>query len=1423
MANTIDKENMSETISGLMRNENVFELRRYLKETISQYGWNDVRTAFDEAISRDCGGYDSEYWYRIQYVTLETFHTPCLAGYEGSLEKILKDIPDVGTFQDVQKRLRHILLDKMKEQVVNGSTLFLRPDMMNKQLAELTPLIKQERLNRIKEIPVHKNGGKYDLRDVCKTHLGFKTVTELGLGLETDENGFDMLSSRIRTLGGKVIEGEKRTDFLEDIPAKILDMTYKIVSFCNSSKERDIREFRKLFHFGYPLSASVVLEMIGSIQDYRLQSKQAVPVRTLPEEIINTKTMLTFQDLYASSPSAMDALGKAKTTKSYEALKSMLRMQLKGVVNRDFHYAVMKQLYRYNDSSVIPSILNTLENLYTIETGPSVLAETVPSEAPATLLLAYDLLRIYNYPHLIPLISTFLLTLNSEDEAVMDLGYNAAVYLMQLGTEDAIRAILPFVHWVAPSRVAYSFTQNKPILDMVADNYEKVLPVILDILDGSFDDLLSSVLGVMERIGDPAADALIHFPEKVANAIFLNEAPLRSLQLTLFRDEIAGHPLVEMAIEGRADVIIQLINDRNYGEEFIWDLTRSQSLVSIDCLAEYLSDFSKRADIDPEMKEHIESALDGNLYSISEDPLGETERSNLIKKIRASEKPWDVLTDNPKLLVDYDGNLVETIGDILMELDHPRRLLCVLRGHEILVEPAIVESISALLESQNEPWRLLAEISTHEELPSESLIKKAAVDRLPDIIDALAHRPRINWVLESIDTIDYLITNSDLQKAVCETIQKGENTLWIAVSASMVCLAGQEAIAKAIQTQIDDIARSVYASSYPFDEIRCVINSELLINESPIKQAIAKAILSCKEPVYLLGLVRIVPSLASNEDIMNALLDRVDTMAELLENSNMQMETLSVLKDFPEIISHPAILQRFVESLQSSDDYTTMLAIVSEVEELRKNEDVINAVVSRISSPVDIVRFATSIRSKDTLLNPSITSKIAQAINQIEPNKAKVYQQLGRNSIERALFGEMGILLTDNEIQQATHDYILRCTDPFHLKSVMKSLLDSEYPRSRLIETYITGLESDRALKFIESLKEKETKDLLHSMSIQNAIADAVRSSRSPAEILSEIKGIEPLWSSNIINDAIDDALESSSNPAALADAIGIESFQDSNKVQGSINSQMKKIADRIRSTKEPLELILEEREKHSLLEHDLAKAAIESRIDEIANAISASEDSLQYEIGRLPQLLEYKPIRDAICVNFAKHGASLYSFDAYAKYEDILASPNTSKGVARNIETWWDIEKKIERIQKYPQLFNSKEVQKSLEKRRKNETPEYWVEKGKQLLKENDLHKSMKALEKAVRLGPEHRDAHYWLARGYHRRRGRMVKDSTGGAYVNMGDIRNAEREYRKCIEIDSHDEEAWQGLVQLLRDTGQSALAEQAVKDSREHLTNV
>lgn len=42
MANTIDKENMSETISGLMQREDVFELRHYLKESISQYGWNDV-------------------------------------------------------------------------------------------------------------------------------------------------------------------------------------------------------------------------------------------------------------------------------------------------------------------------------------------------------------------------------------------------------------------------------------------------------------------------------------------------------------------------------------------------------------------------------------------------------------------------------------------------------------------------------------------------------------------------------------------------------------------------------------------------------------------------------------------------------------------------------------------------------------------------------------------------------------------------------------------------------------------------------------------------------------------------------------------------------------------------------------------------------------------------------------------------------------------------------------------------------------------------------------------------------------------------------------------------------------------------------------------------------------------------------------
>lgn len=130
-------------------------------------------------------------------------YLPCYRGFNTSIVPVLQDGLAESDYPNLRAHIRGELTRLLKEQIMQGGpTHFFNINEMQEipELAVHVPRILELRKEEIQGVTIVDRNGVIDLKPIIMTAWGFELVNALGLGLETDAEGYDAIQRKLYEL-----------------------------------------------------------------------------------------------------------------------------------------------------------------------------------------------------------------------------------------------------------------------------------------------------------------------------------------------------------------------------------------------------------------------------------------------------------------------------------------------------------------------------------------------------------------------------------------------------------------------------------------------------------------------------------------------------------------------------------------------------------------------------------------------------------------------------------------------------------------------------------------------------------------------------------------------------------------------------------------------------------------------------------------------------------------------------------------------------------------------------------------------------------------------------------------------------------------------------------------------------------------------
>jgi tetratricopeptide (TPR) repeat protein len=636
-----DDEILESIIKGL-KFEDIVGLREYLKEKIAEHGWKAIWGKMTNAIKSEFGGFQSSRWFRVQYTLLDTFEIPFLAGYDGSIQDVFEEIEETTNFDLVQQLLETKLIALLESQFTTGSTLFLRTrEMENSGSSVLIPIIAEARKRELQSIVVHEKNGRYDLTQLWKTGYGFEICSSLMAPLEADKELFKKIEKSVSDLGIRIKTSGQGVE--PKLSNSLTDLVMNIPRICQRSINDSKEPLMEAIRNGHPIPSSVIVEAIGSINNYQHQADRMTTSMNpfMRENYINPDTMFTYEEVFGDSDVLLSSLGRLHSSDNVKALIDYLNDEIENPMNLGYHYEVVRALERYNSIDVVQPLRRLFSNIKAWEfKGPMGLRRNVlVSQDSGTISKAAKIIAKYDTSGLMDELIELLNYLGHGVAGFYYIGVEAAAALIDIFGIAGVKSVLPWAFIEAPEDPGSWFAPEgeQLVLKVLQNNRPILVEALVDIISSGNDDETYRAMQILESLESENTDddQMIQLdPNRLASIISDTNHPLHFLSVISKLGDFTSSLVFSEAILNRAEDFAKDLSSMNNPTDMAYLLPQHPALFQNEFIRDVIADlFTKE-----------ETAIHSiNIFLESKEKLGESLLTligdNLVETIKNAKNP----------------------------------------------------------------------------------------------------------------------------------------------------------------------------------------------------------------------------------------------------------------------------------------------------------------------------------------------------------------------------------------------------------------------------------------------------------------------------------------------------------------------------------------------------------------------------------------------------------------------------------------------------------------------------------------------------------------------------------------------------------------------------------------------------------------
>lgn len=634
----LSRNEIKESIQRCLRIEDTVYLRELLETEIESQGWLDIREKIFQAVNDMAGGFDNEFWYRIQYTILDTLNLNYLAVYDGDIQEVLCRINETHTLSSVIDSLETEMITEISKQIENGSTLLLRPEnMRNRQSAILIPKISEARKKEIENVHIPLINNRFDLSELWLTGYGFEILSALRAPIIVDLSFMERLEKELSKIGLSLGKTQKTSK--SNISSRLREMVMYIAKI-NGKSVRDVHsEIMEAVKRGYPIHQSIIIEAIGHLNQYRHQTDRMTAQMNpfLLESYINPSTTFTFEDVFGRD-SLFDALGRIQTNETVDILLQFLKVELEGPHCNPFYGSIVLSLSKYHTGNVIEPLREMLMKLksWQISDRSGLQKEIVTSLGDYTVYRSTKIIASYDKEMIREDLKKLLQNIGARVAQLYYIGVMVAQAIVEIYGDESIPLILPWALIPTPGDPNDIFAPlgEYLVLDMLQRKRDSLGQDMFRILSMGKEEDKIQALRVLEYI-DPEFENM----DPIDLSFILEESstPFQILSLLLEKTSLSSNTFFTEMLKNKVDEIKIEIRTATNHEEIINILGHYPVLLESPTIREEIITFVINR------KAAISMMLQFQMYhDLFEEELLTKLQHHLIEQIESSTNPYDI-------------------------------------------------------------------------------------------------------------------------------------------------------------------------------------------------------------------------------------------------------------------------------------------------------------------------------------------------------------------------------------------------------------------------------------------------------------------------------------------------------------------------------------------------------------------------------------------------------------------------------------------------------------------------------------------------------------------------------------------------------------------------------------------------------------